>query len=115
MKRCIFLNERIKELRKLKNLSQKEFGYSINLSQNHISSLEKGVRDITERTLSDICNVYNVNKEWLLEGKGEIFRDVLSNYDIKDNEVEEFVRMFLELDNETKKYITGLMKKTLKK
>ena len=108
-------NERIKKLRISKKLSQKDFANSINLSQNHISSIEKGLRDMTIRSLEDVCRVYNVNKDWLLNGEGDMFVNVLDEFGIKDNEVEEFARMFLELDQETKMYISGLMKKTLKK
>lgn len=108
-------NERIKELRISKKLSQKDFAKSINLSQNHISSIEKGLRDMTTRSLEDVCRVYNVNKDWLVNGEGDMFVNVLDEFGIKDKEVEEFARMFLELDQETKTYISGLMKKTLKK
>lgn len=107
-------NERVKELRKLKCLSQKDFAQSIGLSQNHISSIEKGVRFLTERTIGYICRIYNVNRDWLMDGKGKMFNDILEDYNIKDTEAQEFVRMFSELDDETKKYITGLIKKTLK-
>ncbi|MGO0907702.1 helix-turn-helix domain-containing protein [Clostridioides difficile] len=109
------MNNRIKELRKAKHLSQKEFGEALNLSQNHISSVEKGIRTITERTISDICDKYNVNKEWLLTGHGEMFKDILEGLDIKNKEIEEFARLFYEVDDETKEYVIGLMQKTLKK
>lgn len=109
------MEKRLKEIRKAKELSQKEFGQSINLSQNHISSLEKGVRSITPRIIDDICKEYNVNKEWFLTGKGEMFNDVLDSFIIEDEEVKEFVKLFLESDEETRTYIKGLMEKTIKK
>ncbi|MET1838536.1 helix-turn-helix transcriptional regulator [Clostridioides difficile] len=109
------MNTRIKELRQIKHLSQKEFGKSLNLSQNHISSIEKGVRTVTDRTINDICDKYNVNKKWLLTGQGEIFKDVLEGFNLDNSEVEEFVRLFYEVDSETREYVLGLMQKTLKK
>ncbi|RXI57266.1 XRE family transcriptional regulator [Clostridium tetani] len=108
------MKNRIRKLRKSKGLSQKDFGESINLSQNHVSSLEKGMRSITIRTVDDICRVYGVNKEWLVDGTGEMYSDVLEKFEINDPEVEEFTRMFLELDDGAKKIITELMKKALK-
>lgn len=109
------MHKRIRELRKQKGLSQKEFAKVINLSQNHVSSLEKGTRTITDRTIEDICREFNVNKQWLLTGIGDLFVDELEKYDIKDQDVKEFAKMFLELDEETQQHITALMKKALGK
>lgn len=109
------MNQRIKELRQLKHLSQKKFGENLNLSQNHISSIEKGIRTVTDRTINDICDKYHVNKKWLLTGEGEMFKDVLEGFNIDNKEVEEFVRLFYEIDDETREYVLGLMQKTLKK
>lgn len=56
-------------------LSQEEFGKRINIkSRAHISSLENGDRKITDRIISDIVRVYHVNREWLLNGTGEMFK-----------------------------------------
>lgn len=115
LKGGVFLNKRLYELRRIKKLSQKEFGEGINLSQNHISSIEKGVRNITPRILDDICRVYNVNKDWLIDGKGEMFDNTLDSYNIEDEEIKEFMEMYLQLDDETKGYIQGLISKALKK
>ncbi|WWU66459.1 helix-turn-helix domain-containing protein [Clostridium baratii] len=73
------MNERVQKIRKLKKLSQKDFGESINLSQNHISAIEKGIRNVTPRIADDICRVYNVNKTWLISGLGDIFKNTLIN------------------------------------
>lgn len=107
------MKDRIKKVRKLKGLSQKDFGKNINLSQNHVSSLENGARSITTRTIDDICRVYGINREWLVSGKGTMCSDVLEKFKISDPEVEEFTRMFLELDDGSKRIITELMKKAL--
>jgi len=111
----IFLNNRIKELRKSKKLSQKDFAENINLSQNHISSIEKGVRTATDRIVNDICNVYKVNKDWLLTGEGKMFIDPLAPFIIEDIEVQEFVKLVLEMDESTQKVIMDLAMKLKKK
>ncbi|KGM96156.1 helix-turn-helix transcriptional regulator (plasmid) [Clostridium botulinum] len=107
------MNERIKELRKLKGLNQSAFAKSLGLSQNHISSIEKGVRGLTTRTINDICRIYNVNPNWLINGTGDIFIDT-TQFDTND-EVKEFIKMFLQLDKETQQLIIQLTKKTLNK
>lgn len=109
------INGRIKQLRKLKGLSQKEFGKSINLSQNHISSIEKGIRTITKRSIDDICRIYNVNPNWLLSGRGDIFVNELDKFNVEDKDIKEFAEMFLQLDEETQDLISKLMKKALNK
>lgn len=108
------MNKRLKEIRLSKGLSQKEFGNYLNLSQNHISSLESGARSVTSRIITDICSIFHVNREWLTTGKGEMFKDELEELNIKDPEIEEFVRLYLQADQDTRKYIKGLMEKTIK-
>ena len=70
------MNERLLELRKQLGLNQAKFGEKLNLAQTTISDLEKGVRQITSRTIADICRVYNVSRLWLEEGKGPMFAPV---------------------------------------
>ncbi|WP_369354395.1 helix-turn-helix domain-containing protein [Lysinibacillus capsici] len=67
------MNERMRYLRKTLGFNQKEMGDKIKLSQTHISSLENGARDATDRIISDICREFNVNEQWLRTGEGEIF------------------------------------------
>lgn len=109
MKQC----DRLKYLRKIKKLSQKEFGDKINLSQNQISCLETGAREITRRNVLSICKAFNVNLEWFLKGEGEIFRDIVDDYNITDLEVKEFVRLYLRADSETKELVKKMIEKTL--
>lgn len=61
------MNSRIKELRNMLNLKQKEFGAIIGL-RSSISDIELGKAPITERTIIAICSKFNVNEEWLRNG-----------------------------------------------
>lgn len=63
---------RLIELRKSLGLSQKAFGEPLNISRSTIGNYELGERMLTDRTISDICRVYNVNEEWLRYGTGEM-------------------------------------------
>lgn len=67
------MKERLKQLRKVLDLNQKSFGEPLHLSGNGISNYEQGARPLTDRTIADICRVYNVNEEWLRTGNGEMF------------------------------------------
>lgn len=68
------MNNRLKIIRTHLNLSQEEFGSRIGIkSRAHISSLESGSRNITDRIIKDLVSVYNVNEEWLRTGEGDMF------------------------------------------
>lgn len=70
------MNERIKHLRKeLLRISQKEFAEKLNLSENFVWMVEKGTREPSDRTISDICREFNVNEVWLRTGEGEPFQE----------------------------------------
>ena len=67
------LNERIKELRKMLNLSQKDFAYKIGISQRSVSWGEQPDNNVPDSTLKTICLVFNVNEEWLRNGTEPMF------------------------------------------
>lgn len=70
------MKERIKELRKSiggKGITQQELADALGLKRNTIATYEIGKATPSERVISDLCNRYNVNKEWLKTGKGDMF------------------------------------------
>lgn len=67
------MNTRIKQLRLLLNLTQEEFGKKIGVTRSAISYLESGRSSLTEHMLFMICLIFNVNKNWLRDGTGEMF------------------------------------------
>ncbi len=73
------LGERIKQVRKALNLTQREFGEHIGMKQNSVAQVEMG-RNTSEQTILTICRVFNVNEDWLRNGKGnEMFKRKPSN------------------------------------
>lgn len=64
------LNERIKQIRKAKGLSQEEFGKHLMITKASVSRIESGLNNPSEQTIKLICNEFNVNKDWLLTGAG---------------------------------------------
>ena len=71
------VGERIRMLRKLLGLTQEEFAKRIGRTKSAIAIYEAEKRIPDNATLILISKVYNVNLEWLKEGKGEIF---IGNY-----------------------------------
>jgi transcriptional regulator with XRE-family HTH domain len=68
-------SERIKAVRKALGISQRDFCAGIYLSHSFYAKIETGTRSPNERVYELICNKYNVNKDWLLTGRGEMFSD----------------------------------------
>lgn len=60
---------RLKELRKLKGLSQKEFGKKFNLSESTIGMYERDERKPDFDTLIQISDFCDVSTDFLLKGK----------------------------------------------
>lgn len=54
------IHERLKYLRSQLNLTTRAFGESINMSGSAITNMEKGLRNVTNRTVYDICREYNI-------------------------------------------------------
>lgn len=69
------MNERIKELRKAKHLTQQEFADSLQVKRNTIAMYEMGKIVPSERMITSIIQKYNVNESWLRDGIGEMFRE----------------------------------------
>lgn len=65
--------ERLRSLRKLVKLSQKDFAYAIGISQGHLSVIEKGVHAPSETLIMAICHRFKTSEEWLMSGNGEPF------------------------------------------
>lgn len=68
----MLLHERLKLFRKEKKLTQDEFGKKLNLTKFAISNYENGRNNIPDRVISDICREWNINKNWLLYGEGDM-------------------------------------------
>lgn len=68
------MKDRIFQIRKSANLNQTEFAEKLNLTKNYISLIENGNRVPSDRTISDICREFGVNRVWLETGVGEPFQ-----------------------------------------
>ena len=67
------ISERFKQLRNELGKSQTEFGAGIGVSRSVINNIERGVTEPSDVFLNHLCVVYNVNREWLETGEGELF------------------------------------------
>lgn len=100
--------ERVKHLRKeVLKLTQQEFSESLNISRSNMGNIEIGRIALTDRVISDICQKYNVNEEWLRTGTGEMFKELTRSEAISD-----FMVDLLKEEDESfrKKFIEALAK-----
>lgn len=98
------IHERLKYLREQLNLTTRAFGASINMSGGAITNMEKGTRNITERTIRDICREYNVNHDWLINGTEPIFEDITNELDI-DDDVKQLAKQYSLLSDADRKLV----------
>lgn len=112
------MNNRLKEVRKRLGLTQQELADKLGVTLNSVGYWERGVNNITARVVNQICTLFNVNKEWFVNGTGEMFK--VTNQEVIDNlnqrldglsEAEiEFLRKWLQLSYEERVYIFDKIK-----
>lgn len=73
MNEPIEIRDRVKIIREHFELSQAEFGKKLSLERSAISLIERKQRNITDRTIKDICREFNIDYIWLTTGIGEMF------------------------------------------
>lgn len=100
------MNERLKKLRKVLDLTQQEFADKIGIVRDNIGGYETGRRNPSDAVINLICREFNVNEEWLRTGKGEMFVDLT-----RDEEIARFVGELLkdEEDSFKRRLISGLV------
>lgn len=83
------ISGRLRAVRLDARKTQKEFAESILVSDNAVSMMERGVMPVSPRTLAILCEKYNVSKEWLETGAGDMYNLPL------DEEAAMFARLSL--------------------
>lgn len=64
------INERIRYFRKeILHMSQVEFAKRLGMKQTSVSTIEKTGGTVTSPTINALCLAFNLNKNWLEEGK----------------------------------------------
>jgi transcriptional regulator with XRE-family HTH domain len=66
------INERILMLKTQLGLSNLEFCHAANISNGTLHNVQNG-ENVSPKTIKTIIESLNLNKEWLINGKGEIY------------------------------------------
>jgi transcriptional regulator with XRE-family HTH domain len=92
-------------LRNTLGIKQGEFARKISTTQGHISDIENGRKDLSDRTIKLICLEFNVNENWLRHGTGEMFEES------KDDDIAMSIGRILASENDfTKSVFLALSK-----
>lgn len=102
------IHERLRCLRTQLKLTTRAFGTSINMSGGAITNMEKGLRNITDRTIRDICREYSINPDWLINGNEPMYEDVMSDLDI-DDEVKQLAKQYSLLSDKDRALIKSMI------
>ena len=84
------IGERIKKIRKDKNLNQKSFAKAIGISQGALSEIENSNINPSIETVISIVKQYNISLNWLI--LGEYNKESLSKE--KDKLASEIIKMY---------------------
>ncbi len=69
------IGERIKEIRRLKNIKQIELAKRLNLKASALSQMESNKIKPSIETMTKLCEAYGLNLHWLITGKGKMLVD----------------------------------------
>lgn len=110
------IGKRIRSLRKSLGLNQTDFGKPLGLKQAIIGQYETGIRNITDRNIDMLCKTYNINKDWLLTGQGEIqnknntilMEEISKNQDLTELDIQ-FLKKYLQLSSKNRELLAKLL------
>lgn len=115
------IRERIRFLRKNElKMTQIEFGKRLGSAGSTVVGWEKGDRTPPEATIKLICNEFNVNYNWLVDGTGDIFIEdddstieiLKRDYNLRDVEVR-LIEEFLKLDENERDVLINYLERAV--
>lgn len=63
-------------MRKELDLTQQAFADKLGVSRNSVATYETGKSNPSDAAIALICSTYNVNRDWLENGNGEMFLQI---------------------------------------
>ena len=94
------INERIKQIRTILKMTQVNFSKKIFITQSSYNEIESGTRRVNDRIIQLICNEFNINKDWLKNGAGDMFDE-----EKPDISLEHLIEIYKQLDKTLQEYL----------
>lgn len=104
------MKDRIRTIRKEAGLTQSQFADALGLGRQAIAFYEGGQREPSGPTINLMCDKYNIRKEWLLTGKGDMHQSGMPTASPeKQEKIAQIVgKMYLDDDGFRTKLIEGI-------
>ena len=113
------MKERLKKLRKMLGLTQREFGERIGVKPNTIATYEIGRNEPIDAVVSLICREFNVNEVWLRTGKEPMFAEISEDEELTqifsaiavsdDALIKRIIRAYWKLNDNEKEIVRKLI------
>lgn len=104
------MKDRLKELRKALNLKQREVAERLGVKVGVVGTWESGGSPVPSPRIYQLCKEYNVRREWLEQGVGEMFEPGKS----EEEEIDDMIRkLFKMLPDKLKAAFLRIAKKEL--
>ncbi|MCC0700820.1 helix-turn-helix transcriptional regulator [Clostridioides sp. ZZV15-6383] len=102
------ISKRIKKVRKDANLSQPAFGKKLGVSKDVISNIEYDRVEPKPLLINYMCEIFNINKEWILTGTGDMY--ISAKEDIYSTLGEVFYKIASSKDGNLKELVINISK-----
>ena len=103
------INDRVAQVIATLGLTKTAFAARLNISQPTVSQICSGRCGVSDRTVSDICEKFNINEIWLRTGIGEMtlpisrdeqLEEIFAAVQVSDDERARLTKAFLSLPDE---------------
>lgn len=98
------MKDRIQRIIQEFKITKTEFANRLGVSQAFVSQICSGAREPSDRTVSDICRIFDVREEWLRDGL-----EPMRAPKTKEEEISEMVGAALNGSNEFKKAVIRMI------
>lgn len=111
------IKERIKEIRKYYQLNQDDFGKKLGITRSVVVNIELGRAPIKNLLIDHVCDIYSINKEWLLYGTGKMLKsteqhllnDLVKEFDLDEDELS-IIKSYINLPKIQRKNFVSILK-----
>lgn len=115
--------KRIIQIREQEGLSQEKFAQRLGLSRNFINQVENEKKNLSDRTISDICREFCINEDWLRNGtepmkiskSGKLSAYMGEIVSGDDYLIQDLIEVYMELDSDSKKALRIIADKMVEK
>jgi len=91
--RSNMIGNRLKQLRKQHNITQRQIADFLEISQSQYAKIESGDRNLKLTKLTKLCDLYNVPEEYIIYGEGKPNEDKLTFKGCKGLNLKTLARM----------------------